>query len=185
MLSFMAETVLGDAVELLKDFGFFDVILPFLLVFTVVFGILEKTKIFGTEGEKAHPKKNINAMVAFVIAFFVLAAKEIISSFQESLPIVSLILVAIVSFLMLVGSFSSGKEEFNFMDMFKGWKTPLAVVFVISIVAIFFHSFGWLEPIYDYITGRGKDMFIILVFVGIIAGVVGFVFNAGSTEAKS
>lgn len=181
----MAETVLGDAVELLKDFGFFDVILPFLLVFTVVFGILEKTKIFGTEkiGDKDYPKKNINAMVAFVIAFFVLAAKEIIASFQESLPIVSLFLVAIISFLMLVGSFSSSKEEFNFMDMFQGWKTPLAIVFTISIIAIFFHSFGWLEPIYEYITGRGNDVFIIAVFIGIIAAVVGFVFNAG-TEAK-
>lgn len=180
----MAETVLGDAVELLKDFGFFDVILPFLLVFTIVFGILEKTKIFGTEGEKQLPKKNINAMVAFVIAFFVLAAKEIIASFQESLPIVSLVLVAIISFLMLVGSFSSSKQEFNFMEMFGGWKTPLAIVFVISIIAIFFHSFGWLEPIYEYISGRGRDVFIVAVFVGIIAAVVGFVFNSSSGEAK-
>ncbi len=180
----MVETVLGDAVELLQDFGFFDVILPFLLVFTIVFGILEKTKIFGTEGEKQLPKKNINAMVAFVIAFFVLAAKEIITSFQESLPIVALVLTAIVSFLMLIGAFSSSKEEFNFMEMFGGWKTPLAIIFVISIVAIFFHSFGWLEPIYDYFTGRGQDVFIIAVFLGIVAAVVGFVFNTG-TETKS
>src|SRR3989344_2060049 len=113
----MAATVLGDAVKLLQDFGFFDVILPFLLVFTVVFGILEKTKIFGTEGEKGHPKKNIDAMVAFVIA-------------------------------------------------------------------IFFQSFGWLEPIYEYISGRGHDVFIVVIFIGIIAAVVGFVFNTG-TEAKS
>src|SRR3989338_7246136 len=165
----MAETVLGDAVKLLQDFGFFDVILPFLLVFTVVFGILEKTKIFGTEGEKGHPKKNIDAMVAF---------------FQESLPMVALILVAIICFLMLIGSFATSKEEFNFMEMFGGWKTPLAVVFVISIIAIFFQSFGWLEPIYEYISGRGHDVFIVVIFIGIIAAVVGFVFNTG-TEAKS
>ena len=58
----MAETVLGGAVDFLQDFGFFDVVLPFLLVFTLVFGILEKTKIFGTEkvGDKEYPKKNIN-----------------------------------------------------------------------------------------------------------------------------
>ncbi|HIH15771.1 MAG TPA: hypothetical protein HA233_06070 [Nanoarchaeota archaeon] len=180
----MAETVLGDAVKLLQDFGFFDVILPFLLVFTVVFGILEKTKIFGTEGEKGHPKKNIDAMVAFVIAFFVIAAKEIVASFQESLPMVALILVAIICFLMLIGSFATSKEEFNFMEMFGGWKTPLAVVFVISIIAIFFQSFGWLEPIYEYISGRGHDVFIVVIFIGIIAAVVGFVFNTG-TEAKS
>ena len=84
----MATTVLGEAIDLLQDFGFFDVVLPFLLVFTIVFGILEKTKIFGTEKFKGNdiPKKNLNAMVAFSIAFFVVAAKEIVASLQESLP---------------------------------------------------------------------------------------------------
>jgi len=112
----MADTVLGGAIELLEDFGFFDVVLPFLLIFTIVFGILEKTKIFGTEEYhgKEVPKKNINAMVAFVIAFFFIAAKEIVNSIKESLPIVGLFLIAIISFLMLVGSFASSKEEFDF-----------------------------------------------------------------------
>ena len=180
----MAETVLGDAVELLQDFGFFDVILPFLLVFTVVFGVLEKTKIFGTDtiGGNTYTKKNINAMVAFVLAFFVIAAKQIVDSIQVSLPMVSLVLIAIICFLMLVGSFASGKEEFNFLDLFEGWKGFLAGIFLFSIIAIFFQSIGWLDPIIDYISGRGKDMFIIVVFVGIIAGIVYFVFNAGKEE---
>ena len=42
-------TALGSAIDFLKDFGFFDVILPFLLVFSILFGILEKTKVFGVE----------------------------------------------------------------------------------------------------------------------------------------
>ena len=177
-------TVLGDAVTLLQDFGFFDVILPFLLVFTIVFGILEKTKIFGTEehGGKQYTKKNINAMVAFVIAFFVLAAKEIVASLQQSLPMVSLILVAIICFLMLIGSFASGKEEFNFLTLFKGWQGFLAGLFFLSVIAIFFQSFGWLDPIIDYVTGRGQDVFIVIVFLGIVGSVVYFVFNAGSEE---
>ncbi len=180
----MAETVLGDAVELLQDFGFFDVILPFLLVFTIVFGVLEKTKIFGTAtiGGNAYTKKNINAMVAFVIAFFVIAAKQVVTTIQASLPMVSLVLIAIISFLMLIGSFASGKEEFNFLELFSGWKGFLAGLFLLTIVAIFFQSVGWLDPIIDWISGRGKDMFIIIVFLGIIAGVVYFVFNAGKEE---
>ena len=176
-------TVLGDAVVLLQDFGFFDVILPFLLVFTIVFGILEKTKIFGTEkiGDKEYAKKNINSMVAFVLAFFVIAAKEIVSSIQTSLPIVSLVLIAIICFLMLIGSFVSGEKEFNFLTLFEGWKGFLAGLFFLSVLAIFMHSFGWLEPIYEYISGRGSDVFIIIVFLGIITAVVGFVFNSGPT----
>lgn len=181
----MAETTLGGAIKLLQDFGFFDVILPFLLVFTIVFGILEKTRIFGVEkiGDREYPKKNINAMVAFVIAFFFITAKEMVSSIQTSLPIVSLILIAVVCFLMLVGSFASSKEEFNFFQLFAGWRAPLAIVFTIALAAIFMHSFGWLEPIYDYFNGRGSDMFVILVFVAIVTWVVYFVFNADNAPA--
>ena len=178
----MAETVLGNALELLQDFGFFDVILPFLLVFTIIFGILEKTKIFGTENVGGHeyPKKNLNAMVAFVIAFFVIAAKEIVASIQQSLPVVTLILIAIISFLMLVGTFATGKEPFNFFEVFNlKWQGPFAIVFIISVVMIFFQSFGWLEPVYDYFRGRGSDFFIIIVFLLITLGVMYFVFNAG------
>ena len=53
---------LRNAIEFLNDFGFYDVVLPFLLVFTIVFGVLEKTKLFGVTDKK--PKQNINAMIA-------------------------------------------------------------------------------------------------------------------------
>ena len=48
------------AIEFFDKIGVYDVILPFLLVFTIVFAILEKTKVFGTddiEGKKL-TKKN-------------------------------------------------------------------------------------------------------------------------------
>ena len=182
----MATTILGNAIEVLQSLGFFDVVLPFLLVFTVVFGILEKTKIFGTDniGGHEYPKKGLNSMVAFVIGFLVLTAKEIVAAIQTSLPLVSLILIAIVSFLMLVGSFLAGKEEFDFMKSFGEARIPIAMLFAASIILIFFHSFGWLQPIYDYISGRGHDMFIISIFVGVVGAVVYFVFDAGKGEAK-
>ena len=69
------------AVNFLKDFGFFDVVLPFLLVFTIVFAVLEKTLILGKE-ENNKPKKNIDAMVAFSIALFVVAASNIVDVLQ-------------------------------------------------------------------------------------------------------
>ena len=39
-------TPLGRAVEFFRDFGLFDIVLPFLLVFAIVFAVLEKTRIF-------------------------------------------------------------------------------------------------------------------------------------------
>ncbi len=43
----MAETVFRSAISFLNDIGLYDVVLPFLLVFTLVFAILEKTKLLG------------------------------------------------------------------------------------------------------------------------------------------
>ena len=172
----MAETILGSAVDFLENFGFFDVILPFLLVFTVVFGILEKTKIFGTNPDGT-PKKNLNSMVAFVMGFFVVAAKEIVASIQESMPLVVLILLAVLSFLILMGSFVSGKDEFDFFKLLESWKLPLAGIFFVSVALIFIHSFGWLIPIVEYLVGQGIAIFLMIVFILIIAGIIAYVVS--------
>ena len=70
----MAETVLGGVLGFFRELGVYDVLLPFILVFTITFAILERTKLFGTEKDSKnvdHTKKNLNAMVAFVVAFLV------------------------------------------------------------------------------------------------------------------
>ena len=78
---------LGKAVEFLRDFGLFDVILPFLLVFTITFAVLEKTKILGTikihGTDEYMPNKNLNSMVSFVVALLVVATANIVRAINE------------------------------------------------------------------------------------------------------
>ena len=60
---------MADAYEFISSFqdaGVFDIVLPFLLVFAIVFAILEKSKVFGTDADK-NPKTNINAIVLILI----------------------------------------------------------------------------------------------------------------------
>jgi len=175
-------TALGSAMEFLKNFGFFDIILPFLLVFTIVFGILEKTRIFGVEkvGDKEYPKKNINSMIAFVIAFFTVATKEITQSLQVSLPNVALVLIIIVCFMMLAGSFMSDKE-FSF-EKRKGWVVFLTLVMFISVVLIFLNSFGWLTPITSYVGQNTETVVIPVVLIAVIVGTIAFVVGGGPKE---
>tara|TARA_Y100000310_G_scaffold187010_1_gene187115 strand:- start:3698 stop:4258 length:561 start_codon:yes stop_codon:yes gene_type:complete len=181
----MSDTLFGNAIVFLQDMGFFDVVLPFLLVFTIVFGILEKTKIFGTEGKGDQPKKNLNAMTAFVVAFFVLAAKEVVAAIQNSLPLVALVLLAILCFLMLIGAFFTSKEEFNFMDFFEGWKTPIAGLLLLSVIAIFLYAVGWMEIITGFLFpggGKNTDYFIMGAFVVAMAGIVFYVVGGKSDK---
>jgi len=38
-----------NTLDFFDNIGIFDVVLPFLLVFTIVFALLERTKVFGVE----------------------------------------------------------------------------------------------------------------------------------------
>ena len=43
-----------EVIQFFDGIGLFDVVLPFLLVFTIVFAIFEKTKVLGTEEIEGH-----------------------------------------------------------------------------------------------------------------------------------
>lgn len=177
------------AVNFLKDFGFFDVVLPFLLVFTIVFAILEKTMILGQENNK--PKKNLDAMVAFSIALFVVAASNVVAVLQQSLPMVTLVLIIIISFMLLVGSFM-GTGEFSFKN-YKYTKYFLVLFLIIAISLIFLGSIktengdSWLSIIWEYIqenwfTGPVFSGVTFLIIIVLVIIYVLDAFPSGSAE---
>ena len=89
---------LGKAIQFFQDFGLFDIVLPFLLVFTIVYAILDKTRLLGTiktEKDQEIPNKNLNSMVAFVIGLLVVATANVVRAINESLPNIILLLVLI------------------------------------------------------------------------------------------
>ncbi|MDD4877676.1 MAG: hypothetical protein PHO02_01415 [Candidatus Nanoarchaeia archaeon] len=180
----MAETAFGAVITFLEKLGFFDVILPFLLVFTIVFGILEKTRVFGVEkiGDKEYPRKSINSMVAFSIAFFTVAAKQVVTSLQVSLPNVALILIIVVCFLMLAGSFM-GDKPFS-LEGRKYWVGFLTVVMFLAVVFIFLNSFGWLDPIVDFFARNLNTALMPIIFLVVIVGAIAFVVGGGKKEKK-
>ncbi len=176
---------LENSLDFLDQLGFFNVVLPFLLVFTIVFAILEKTKILGVEADESkQPKRNLNAIVSFSIALFVVITKQVVVTLRSSLPQIALILVIIVSLLLLVGSFFTTKE-FDYFATSKGWKGFLAVVILVGVLLVFlgavdteggdsFLRIGW-EYLRENIgTGAGTISTIIIVgaLVAAIAVVV-------------
>ena len=60
----MAETVAGQAVDLINQTGIMDVIIRFLLGFVITYGILEKAQAFGKNQQKLH------VLIALAIGLF-------------------------------------------------------------------------------------------------------------------
>lgn len=132
------ETVLGGIIQFFDKLGIYDVLLPFLLTFTIVFAILEKTKILGTEkiGGEEYPRKNANAMVAFSIGFFVVASAQVVEVITQVSSQVVILLMLAIFFLMLIGSFFPAEEFAKGESLKDQW--PQIVFIVIMFVGIIY-----------------------------------------------
>ncbi len=157
----MADTVLGNVLDFFKTLGVFDVVLPFILVFTIMFAILERTRIFGVEKTKSGEvtKKNLNAMVSFVVAFLVVASSKLVETITKVSSEIIVLLLLIVFFLMLVGTFRTHKEiEAGELLTEKAWRTGFMVVIAIVIVFIFLDAITtesgetWLDVFWDWLS---------------------------------
>ena len=170
----MAETALGNAVEFLTAFGFFDVVLPFLLVFTVTFGVLEKSNLFGKD------KKNLNAMLAFTVGFLVVAATQITQAIQLSIPKVAFMLIILISLLILVGSMMGKQKDegLDFFEKFANLKNRLVVIIIVVVVAVFFSSVGWLQPILDFFrVNIASPTLSGIIFLAVIGGIIYYIIK--------
>ncbi|MBI2651528.1 hypothetical protein HYX01_03590 [Candidatus Woesearchaeota archaeon] len=149
--------------------GIFDVVLPFLLVFTVVFALLERTKVFGVEkiDGKDYTKKNLNSVASFVIAFLVVASSKLVGIINEVASKFIVLLFLIVLFLLLVGSFYEEKPHGVFLE--GGWKTVFMFIVFIGLIFIFLDALELLDDIFDFLKGTssgevvGSIILIILI----------------------
>lgn len=126
----------GNALVFLGKLGLYDVILPFLLTFTIVYAIMDKTKVLGLddfEGKK-YPKKNLNALVAFCVGFLVVASSNLVSLINTTLAQIVVLFMICVFYLALVGIFYKDNVEDKFN---KKWQNFFMVALLVAIILIF------------------------------------------------
>jgi len=167
-------TVFRGVLEFFVRLGIYDVVLPFLLVFTLVFAIMEKSRVLGVEKtpDGEFTRKNLNAMVAFVTSFLVVASSRLVAVINETMANMVLLLIMSVCFLILIGSFMKETKEGVFLQ--KGWAKFFTIIMFIGLLLIFFNALGWLEPAWNYLIDH-YDSTVVASLI-LIAGMVGFVY---------
>ncbi|MGV8150621.1 MAG: hypothetical protein ACP5NV_02735 [Candidatus Woesearchaeota archaeon] len=172
--------------------GIYDVVLPFLLVFTIVFALLEKTKALGLErgkDDKEYTKKNLNAMVAFVMGFLVVASAQLVAVINKTMSQVFILLLLIVCFLMLAGAFHKQTKDgffLNSKDHGFYYTAFMAITFIV-IIAIFLNSLGWLELIYEFLKDHWNTSYVAaVIFIIAIIGFMAWIMKdpSDSKDAK-
>ncbi len=158
-------------IRTLDTWGLTDVLLPFLLIFVIIYAILQKTKILG-EG-----RKNLNTIVALVVGLLVViphvtgrfpANADPVIIINDALPQVSIVLVAVIFLLILIGVF--GQDYVMLGVTMPGWITLISLI---VIILIFGGSAGWWDAgfgqtLEDFFGTEGVAIFIMLVFAGLV-----------------
>jgi hypothetical protein len=160
-------------------------------VFTIVFAILEKTKVFGTVkiGDETYTQKNLNAMTAFIVAFLVIASSKLVEIITNVSSQMVVLLLGSVFFLVLVGSFFKEGEPV-FLET--GWKSVFMIIMFIGLVLIFLQAIPtesgqpWLEWFWEYLGRHWSSTAVgsIILMAGIIIFIY-WVTSSGPSAAGS
>lgn len=163
----MAETsfILGG-VQTLREIGFFDFFLPFILFFAIIYGALQKTQVFG-EG-----RRDIDSIIAFVIALIASTTGWVLKGITGFLPWVGFTAIIIVCFLMLAAMVGGGDVS----QLFKKPYFIAAGVIFIAVILFFgvFFTFGWDKIAGGVAGGAGISETDIALVIMLIIGLGAF-----------
>lgn len=147
--------------------GVFDYILPFLLVFAIVFGILSSTKFLGKN-------RAVYVIIAVVIGLLALRWQNFFSVFlAEIFPRLGIGLAIILSLLILVGMFISEDET-------RYWGWGLATIgFVIGLIILYqtFDNLGYSS------WGFGNDTAGLIILAVFLLGIIIAVAVSGGKKS--
>ncbi len=161
-----------------QQYGVMDFLLPFLLVFTIIYAVLQRTKLLGD-------KKNFNVIVALILAL-VFVVPHITGTYplgydpvqvmNETLPSISLVAVAAMMILILMGIFGA-----SFAASFAPIIAIAAMVFVIYIFGAALNL--WTGP-YDVFSWWSSDLTELLIIILVFGLVVWFITKEKVPESK-
>ncbi len=123
---------------------YFSLIFPALLVFVVVFALLEKTKVIGEN-------KTVNAIIAIAIGFMVILFEDIISIINYMAPWFVLLFIFFILLLILYKLLGASDQNIaEFFTKNKGLQFVLIGIGVIILIAAIAHVYGQrLLPVTD------------------------------------
>ena len=163
----MAVGYFGSFISYLDSFGVTDLLIPFALIFTIIFAVLQKIKIFGDSGKK------FNVVIALTIALLSVIPHatgryqqfDIVEVINNSLPQIGLLIIGLVLLMVLVG-LVGGKTDHS--GMILGFAGLLAVIMLLVIFWRAVNPYGtptWLSFLDD---PAFQAFLVILLVFGLI-----------------
>ena len=129
----VAITDIGSLLSWWESMGVFDYLLPFLLIFAVIYGILEGSKILSGN-------KGVNIVIGIVIGLLALRVGFVQRFFTEAFPRLGVGIAILLILLILTGLFIGPGKNLKVM----AWIfIAVGIVIGVIVIAQSFGSFGW------------------------------------------
>jgi len=143
---------------------FLNYILPFVLVWTLIFAILEKTNLLG-EG-----RRQINAIIGLVVGLILIAFPFSNNIVVMLMPFLAVAAVVLLVFMLLYGFISGGSK----VELHPSIKWPLIIILILAVISAFLIFAGWWDPVYDFLfhNETGIQIVINLLIVVVIAAAI-------------
>lgn len=152
---------IGQVLNDWNTLGVFSYVLPFLLVFAMVYGILNKSNLFGTDA------KGVNVILALALGLI-----SLFSPFPEFIqrlaPNLAIGLSVLLALMVLLGLFMGGEGPGKWIPY--GFVVVGALIFIYVTYSSFQGDFG-AGNLWDQ---YGSALITLLILVGLVAAVVGF-----------
>lgn len=147
---------------------------PFLLIFFIVFAILEKTKIFGED------KKQLNALVSFVLALIFVGAVFPKLVVENLILFLTVAIVLVFVGLLLWGFIVGGDAKIEDKTV----KVVTGIVLVVVLLGAVLWATGWYDELLDFITSGtlGSSFWANIAFIIVIAVALAIVLKSGGDK---
>jgi len=150
---------IGDVLSAWEQAGFFSYLLPFLLIFALVFGILTQIQLF-------KENKAINAIIALAVGLISISLPIVPQFFSAIFPMLGIGLAVLLVVLILVGMFVD-RDNKGIMYVLMGVGAVIVVIVLVQTAgALGWSSWYWWLENWPMIIG----VVFILALVGIIVG---------------
>lgn len=137
---FLAVLSLQDLYFQWEAAGIFEFLLPALLIFAVIFGVLSTTKIMGAN-------RGINMLIALSISLLAIRTPIVSQFFSEIFPNFAIGLAVILGIVILAGLFIADKNSTAFYNtmMWGGLGIGVVVAIIVLNNNNWYGSFWWQE----------------------------------------
>ena len=154
-------------------------ILPFVLVFTLIFAILQKTKLLGDD------VKQINAIIGLVVSLMFVVFPFANNFVVQLMPFLAISAVVLLVFMLMYGFIWGGKDG---DVLHKGVKIGLAIIGGLALVTFMLYISGWWDPIYEFLFEGSNAVtlwFNVFILIVIAVSVISVLVGKGTSSSGS